>query len=308
MSEVDLTKYFKQIIGQISNLFIQNKLFPVILFNNIENLSLESLLVEIVAILLKQKKHNDLHKLPDVLYIQSYGQQIKVDQIKNILEKIYLTGYVTGVKIVIISSVELLNKSASNALLKVLEDPPEKTYFLMTSNQLHAIKQTLRSRVQVFNIVLNFEQKKDYLRQKYQMNEDSITKALQITKNNLSIINRIKLDKDFWKLRKTLMKVLHGKLSPLVFSNNVNLDKSYQDVLYWMLMLLIDAYYYKLGICSSELIKDQKSLIKRLADRHSISVLYKHYHKLLKLKSYDHEHFNINKQLAIESLLIEMCI
>jgi DNA polymerase-3 subunit delta' len=175
----------------------------------------------------------------------------------------------------------------------------------MTSNHLQWIMPTLRSRVQVFDIVLEHEQKEDYLAKKYQLSYKDVEKALQVSRNELAVVDRIKTDNDFWRLRKALIQVLTGELSPLGLS--IDLSADYKDVLYWLTSFVIDAYYLKLGIPSLAH-QDQELFIQNFSRRYNHLEIYQYYQRLLKLKAYEGKHFNVNKQLAVESLLVELCV
>lgn len=73
---------------------------------------------------------------------------IRVEDAHDILKTISLKSYEGGFKIIIIWMAEKMNVEASNKLLKILEDPPEKTVFLLISENEEAILQTIRSRCQ----------------------------------------------------------------------------------------------------------------------------------------------------------------
>lgn len=53
---------------------------------------------------------------------------------------------------IIIKDAHLMGKDAQNALLKLLEEPPANTYFILTCNHEHALLQTIRSRSQMIAI------------------------------------------------------------------------------------------------------------------------------------------------------------
>src|SRR5205814_9972965 len=54
-------------------------------------------------------------------------------------------------KIFIIDPADLLNAEAANALLKGLEEPPESTFFILVTVNVHELLLTVRSRSQVYN-------------------------------------------------------------------------------------------------------------------------------------------------------------
>ena len=76
---------------------------------------------------------------------------IRVEDASDILKALALKSYEGGYKIMIVWMVEKMNIDASNKLLKLLEEPPEKTLFLLISENEEDIIQTIRSRCQVLH-------------------------------------------------------------------------------------------------------------------------------------------------------------
>lgn len=73
-------------------------------------------------------------------------KEISVDQVRALNEQVYRTSHQGGYKVVLIEQVEHLNRSAFNALLKTLEEPPAKTVMILTTHQWHQLPATLISR------------------------------------------------------------------------------------------------------------------------------------------------------------------
>jgi DNA polymerase III subunit delta' len=73
---------------------------------------------------------------------------IPVEEARQLIVNLSLKSYEGGYKIVIIWQAELLNIAAANALLKILEEPPEKTIFLLVCSQIDKILTTIISRTQ----------------------------------------------------------------------------------------------------------------------------------------------------------------
>jgi len=68
---------------------------------------------------------------------------------EEIVRKLSLKSYEGGFKIVIIWMPELLNGSASNKLLKIIEEPPPKTLFILVANDHEKLLPTVLSRTQL---------------------------------------------------------------------------------------------------------------------------------------------------------------
>ena len=74
---------------------------------------------------------------------------MSVYEAANIIQHLTLKSYEGGYKFQIIWMAEYLKTDTANKLLKIVEEPPEKTIFLFVANSLENILQTILSRVQV---------------------------------------------------------------------------------------------------------------------------------------------------------------
>lgn len=74
------------------------------------------------------------------------GKQISVDSIRDCLEFTCLSKFVATHKVVLIQPAEAMNRNASNALLKTLEEPSAETIFVLVSDQPASLLATIRSR------------------------------------------------------------------------------------------------------------------------------------------------------------------
>ncbi len=137
---------------------------------------------------------------PDFNIIKPDGK-IKIDQIRQMLEKVYEKPIISDKKVYIIDDAETMTVEAQNCLLKTLEEPPEYiVIILITSNESNLIN-TIKSRCLklTFNPLENSEIKQ-YL-EKYldfqnvsetmlEIFEGSIGKALKV-KEKQELYNNI---------------------------------------------------------------------------------------------------------------------
>jgi DNA polymerase-3 subunit delta' len=79
---------------------------------------------------------------------------IPAEEARKIIQKVSLKAYESEFKTLIIWLPELMNNSASNAILKILEEPPAKTLFLMVCNDPNKLLPTILSRTILINIPL----------------------------------------------------------------------------------------------------------------------------------------------------------
>jgi DNA polymerase-3 subunit delta' len=99
-----------------------------------------------------QRIERRLH--PDIHLVEPQGQVIKIDQVRQLREVLALQAYEGRVKVAILDDVGKLTIEASNALLKVLEEPPMQTLFVLICQHLGSIPATLTSRAQVLRFGL----------------------------------------------------------------------------------------------------------------------------------------------------------
>jgi len=78
------------------------------------------------------------------------ANDIKINSIREIQKYLSLKSDPLQKRVVIISNAELMNETSQNALLKNLEEPPDNTYFILTTNNINALRETIRSRCQEF--------------------------------------------------------------------------------------------------------------------------------------------------------------
>ncbi|MGZ5092112.1 MAG: DNA polymerase III subunit delta' [Burkholderiales bacterium] len=76
------------------------------------------------------------------------SSSISVDQIRALPDFINLSSHRGGPKVVVIHPAEMLNVNAANALLKNLEEPPPRTYFMLVTHRPRQLIPTIRSRCQ----------------------------------------------------------------------------------------------------------------------------------------------------------------
>ncbi len=86
---------------------------------------------------------------PDILHVKPATRHIKIDQIRSLIENLAMKPYEAQLRVVIISEAQSLNPSAGNALLKVLEEPPDRTLLILTAPQPEDMLPTIVSRCQI---------------------------------------------------------------------------------------------------------------------------------------------------------------
>ena len=79
-------------------------------------------------------------------------QQIAVDDVRRTVSFFGSTAGEGGWRIAIVDAVDELNRFGANALLKVLEEPPQRTLLLLVSHSAARVEPTLRSRCRILTL------------------------------------------------------------------------------------------------------------------------------------------------------------
>jgi len=79
-------------------------------------------------------------------------QQIAVDDVRRTVSFFGSTAGEGGWRIAIVDAVDELNRSGANALLKVLEEPPQRALLLLVSHSAARVPATLRSRCRIVTL------------------------------------------------------------------------------------------------------------------------------------------------------------
>ena len=89
----------------------------------------------------------------ELLEAENKQAVIGVEESAEILRKLSLTTYEAEYKIMIIWQAEKMNQQAANKLLKILEEPPDKTLFLLVCESEDQLLRTIVSRTQLIKIL-----------------------------------------------------------------------------------------------------------------------------------------------------------
>jgi len=76
---------------------------------------------------------------------------ITIDQIRRLSQALTTHPHISTHRVILILSAETMNRNASNALLKSLEEPPANTLFIVVSDELSKLANTIRSRCSLVN-------------------------------------------------------------------------------------------------------------------------------------------------------------
>ncbi|MCK9613036.1 MAG: hypothetical protein PHR81_00890 [Bacteroidales bacterium] len=122
----------------------------------------------------------------DTIDVKNKQGIINADDCDEMIKKISLKAYESEYKIVIIWMAEKLYHAAAPKILKILEEPPQKTLFILVSEKHEQILKTILSRTQLVKIPrLKAKEISQFLVQKYQANEVQARKIANISDGNI---------------------------------------------------------------------------------------------------------------------------
>jgi len=91
----------------------------------------------------------DSRQHPDLHILEPDGQFIKIDQVRAIQKAATSRPYEGKFQVVIVDGIHQMGDEAANAMLKILEEPPEAMHFFLITDQPNRLLDTIRSRCQL---------------------------------------------------------------------------------------------------------------------------------------------------------------
>lgn len=125
--------------------------FPVATTDKVKKHPVSNLFLEEWRSFLAEQPYGSLYNWLQHIGVANKQGVIGVDEAEDIVKKLHLKPYEGGFKIMILWMVEKMNSTASNKLLKLIEEPPEKTIFLLITENEELLLDTIKSRCQVFH-------------------------------------------------------------------------------------------------------------------------------------------------------------
>ncbi len=112
---------------------------------------------------------------------------IPVDEAHLIAKKLSLKSFEGGYKVLIMWLPEYMKAPASNNLLKLIEEPPDKTLFILVSQQADNIISTILSRTQIVKVLPpKVAEIKSYLLNRYGVSESEAENNVYLSERNIT--------------------------------------------------------------------------------------------------------------------------
>ena len=122
--------------------------FPVATNQTIKSHPVSAHFMEDWRSFIKHRPYGSLTDWYEHIGIENKQGQIGVDEAEDIVKSLSLKAYEGGLKVMIIWMADRMNTAAANKLLKLIEEPPNKTIFILIAEDEEQIIQTIKSRCQ----------------------------------------------------------------------------------------------------------------------------------------------------------------
>jgi DNA polymerase-3 subunit delta' len=133
--------------------------------------------------------------------------QIGVEQVRGLANFINVSSHRGGSKVVLVHPAEALNPNAANALLKGLEEPPPRTYFLLVAHRWNQLLPTIRSRCQDMALSRpTAEAARGWLKEHGLRDPD-----LALAQAGNAPLLALQFDEDYWSQRERFLKSIAGR-------------------------------------------------------------------------------------------------
>ena len=125
--------------------------FPVTSNDKVKRHPISNLFLEDWRTFIKEQSYGSLYNWLQFIGVENKQGLIGVDEAESIVKSLKLKSYEGGFKVMIIWMAEKMNISAANKLLKLIEEPPENTIFILCTEDEEQIINTIKSRCQAIH-------------------------------------------------------------------------------------------------------------------------------------------------------------
>ncbi len=211
---------------------------------------------------------------PDIITVLPEKKQIGVDDIRQVIKSISIKPYMADKKVVIIPDADGITQEAQNALLKVLEEPPEYVVFIILIQNAELLLDTILSRVMKLSLA--------------PYTEEDVKKALggdnaliAASENNIGKALALSGDETYLEMRNSCLGQIENLMSSkqLCIFDTVEFFEKNKDetgkILDIMLGFFRDIVFIKLGQKELLMNKDKKEVLARHAEKQELFGAFK---------------------------------
>ena len=322
---------FDQEFDSILNQLLDNKLSNSLLLTGNKGIGKKYFILQIMEeyinkkVVSSQTQHhlsllkNNSH--PNIIIIEKEIDEktkklknfIVIDQIRKINQFCSETSIIEEIpKFILIDCADDMNINASNALLKILEEPKLNTYFFLISHQTSSLLPTIKSRCLKINLPNhNYDNFSNIIEiSNNDINEETKKFLYDITNGSPGLINEYEFD-EILNIFERLINLIEDK-DPFSLSNNdtikflSSLDNDQLKIfLSFIKFILITINKIKLGInITKNYLSDSVLKIQTISDKISLDIIQRKLDYLINNEN-DLFTFNLDKKIFMINFISE---
>jgi DNA polymerase-3 subunit delta' len=178
-------------------------------------------------------------------------QEISIDAVRSVISEMRLKPVVPSKglakRVVLINGANFLSHEAQNALLKVLEEPPGHTMFILTATSANKVLPTISSRTQKLLVLpVSLAEARSYYQKQYE--KEAINSAWQLSQGAGGLLNALLEDDKEHPLKKSVndaKKLLAmSRYGRLLYLDSLSTDKEEFSLLLDALNRILTALHH----------------------------------------------------------------
>ena len=187
----------------------------------------------------------------NILYLKgSDFKSLKIEDIRNLKSVIQQSSMIDSNRFIVLDDIELFNANSLNALLKIIEEPSKKNYFILINNKTKPILDTIKSRSLEIKIIQKDNERIKVINELIKFY--NIETVLDPKQSKLTPGNFIKFNFAFNEYNISPMDNFTDNLSKLL-----NLHKKNKDILFIDIVFYLSDFYFK-NLKDQEILKNDK--------------------------------------------------
>tara|TARA_Y100000768_G_scaffold371728_1_gene338719 strand:+ start:1383 stop:2318 length:936 start_codon:yes stop_codon:yes gene_type:complete len=249
------------------SIYSQNKLPKVLMLSGVKGTGKSTLINHFLFSIFGNQNYNRLNKnlsdtsifykkfkdniFQNILYVKgSDFKSLRVDDIRNLKSVIQKSSMIDSDRFIILDDIELFNTNSLNALLKIIEEPSKKNYFILINNKTKPILDTIKSRSLEIKIILNENERIKIIKELIKFH--NIDTILDPIHSKLMPGSFLKFNYAFDEYDISLADDFTNNLSKLL-----NLHKKSKDVFFIDIIFYLLDFYFK-NLKDQNILKNDK--------------------------------------------------
>jgi DNA polymerase-3 subunit delta' len=245
---------------------------------------------------------------PDFLLLspEEEGKQIKIDQIRDLIQQFQLVSHSGGYRVAIINPADAMNLAAANSLLKCLEEPPENSLIILVSSNITALPATILSRCQQVHFdAPGLDMALNWLN-KHQIEFNGQEQALLAMANGAPLKALTSADSDEIALRDEifeLFKAISLGTESAITNTGQWLKSGVATPIKWVYSWVGDLIKLKCQLGKAIINHDKEPDLQKIAQQVELDGLYQYLDKLL--DTLKRQRAPLNGQMILDDLLLD---